>query len=88
MMKQSTEFYHSFIEDLLKLAKDYQADCFISTGHIGCKQFGSLFQVLRSALMEELGIPMLLVEFDTGDKRMTSIAHIKDKIKMFSQTLL
>ena len=88
MMKQSTSFYYSFIEDCIRYAKEFSADCFIFTSHIGCKQFGSVPQILREALREEVGIPMLLIDIDVGDKRFTSIKVIKDKLKLFTKTLL
>ena len=88
MVKQSAEFYYSFIEECVQLAKEFSADCFVFTSHLGCKQFGSVPQILREALREEVGIPMLLIDLDVGDKRMTSEKIIKDKIKLFAQTLL
>ncbi|MFO7797203.1 MAG: 2-hydroxyacyl-CoA dehydratase family protein, partial [Promethearchaeia archaeon] len=63
------------------------ADCFIFTSHIGCKQFGSVPQVLREALREEVGIPMLTIDLDVGDKRFTSMKIIRDKLNMFAKTL-
>ncbi len=88
MVKQSTEFYYSFIDECVQLAKDYSADCFIFTSHIGCKQFGSVPQLLREALKEEVGIPMLLIDVDVGDSRFASEKVIREKIKLFAQTLL
>jgi benzoyl-CoA reductase/2-hydroxyglutaryl-CoA dehydratase subunit BcrC/BadD/HgdB len=88
MMKESTEFYYPFIENCVQLAKDFSADCFVFTSHLGCKQFGSVPQVLREALREEVGIPMLIIDLDVGDKRFTSTKIIKDKINMFSKTIL
>ena len=88
MTKQSAEFYYPFIETCVQLAKEYSADCFIFTSHIGCKQFGSVPQLLREALREEVGIPMLLVDLDVGDARFTSEKIIREKIKLFAQTLL
>ncbi|MHA1292451.1 MAG: 2-hydroxyacyl-CoA dehydratase [Promethearchaeota archaeon] len=88
MMKQSTDFYYSFLEDSVKLAKDFKADCFIFTSHIGCKQFGSVGQILREALRDEVGIPLLIVDLDVGDQRMTGMKFLKDKISIFAQTLL
>jgi benzoyl-CoA reductase/2-hydroxyglutaryl-CoA dehydratase subunit BcrC/BadD/HgdB len=86
MVKQSTEFFGPFIEYCIDVAKDFSADCFIYTQSIACKQFGSIPQILREALKEELGIPMLLIEFDAGDARMTSLKSFKEKINMFTQT--
>jgi len=88
MVKQSTDFYYSTLEDCIRMGKDFTADCFIFTQSLGCKQFGSFPQLLREALMDELGIPMLLIEFDVGDKRFTPLKVIKEKIKLFTQTLM
>ncbi len=88
MVKQSTDFYYTTLEDCLRMAKEFSADCFIYTQSLACKQFGSFPQLLREALMDELGIPMLLIEFDVGDKRFTPLKIIKEKIKLFAQTLM
>jgi benzoyl-CoA reductase/2-hydroxyglutaryl-CoA dehydratase subunit BcrC/BadD/HgdB len=88
MVKQSADFYYPFIDDCVRLAKEFNADCFIFTAHIGCKQFGSVPQILREALRDEIGIPMLVVDVDVGDKRLSSEKIIRDKIKMFTNTLL
>ena len=78
----------SFIDQCVQLAKDYYADCFIFTSHIGCKQFGSVPQILREALRDEVGIPMLLIDVDVGDARFASEKIIREKIKLFTQTLM
>jgi len=88
MIKQSTEFYYPFLDDCITMAKDFNADCFIYTQSIACKQFGGVPQLLREALMDEVGIPMMIIDFDVGDARMTSTKAFKDKISMFVQTLL
>ncbi|TXT63522.1 MAG: hypothetical protein BAJALOKI1v1_710017 [Promethearchaeota archaeon] len=88
MMKESTDFYYSFIENCVNMAKDYSADCYVFTSHVGCKQFGSVPQILREALREECGIPMLMIDLDVGDKRFTSMKIIKDKLSIFAKTLL
>ncbi len=87
MVRQSTEFFGPFIEYCIKFAQDFSADCFVYTQSIACKQFGSVPQLLREALKEEVGIPMLLIEFDAGDARMTSLKSFKEKISMFTQTI-
>jgi len=87
MVRQSTEFFGPFIEYCVNFAKDFSADCFIYTQSIACKQFGSVGTLLREALRDEVGIPMLLIEFDAGDARMTSLKSFKEKISMFTQTI-
>jgi len=88
MIKQSTDFYYPFLEDCVRMAKDFSADCFIYTQSLACKQFGSMPQLLREVLMDEVGIPMLTIDFDVGDARMTSLKTFKEKLSMFVQTLL
>jgi benzoyl-CoA reductase/2-hydroxyglutaryl-CoA dehydratase subunit BcrC/BadD/HgdB len=88
MVKQSIEFYEPFILECVRMAKEYNADCFIYTQSLACKQFGSVPQILREALKDEVGIPTLIIDFDVGDARMTSLAAMKEKISMFVQTLL
>ncbi len=88
MVKQSGEFFYSFLDDCVKFAKDFSADCFIFTQSLACKQFGSVPQLLKEALKEEVGIPMLIINFDVGDGRVTSLQKMKEAIIMFVQTLL
>lgn len=88
MIKQSIDFYDDFIPEFINTTKEFKADCGIFTSHIGCKQFGSIPQLLREALRDELGIPLLIIDIDVGDKRFASIKTVKDKIRMFANTLL
>ncbi len=88
MVKQSSDFYYNFIEEMVQYAKDFSADCFIYTSSIACKQFGSVPQLLKEALKEEVGIPMLMIDIDVADTRITNLEAIKEKIKQFTQTLL
>ncbi|MGV9197896.1 MAG: 2-hydroxyacyl-CoA dehydratase [Promethearchaeia archaeon] len=88
MVRQSSNFYYSFIEEMVQYAKDFSVDCFIYTSSIACKQFGSVPQILREALKEELGIPMLVIDLDVADKRVTHPDKFKEKVKLFVETLL
>ena len=88
MIKQSIGFYDDFIPEFINITKEFKADCGIFTSHLGCKQFGSLPQLLREALRDELGIPLLIIDIDVGDKRFASIKTVKEKIRMFTKTLL
>jgi len=88
MNRQSSQFYYPFIEDCVRYAKEYSADCFIYTSSIACKQFGSVPQLLREALKDEVGIPMLSIDLDVADKRVTSANVIREKVDLFVQTLL
>jgi len=87
MTRQSQGFADKMIEDSVFLAREYQAECAIFTAHIGCKQGVSLIQLVREALRDEVGIPMLTIDIDVGDKRFTSINTIKKEIMNFIKTL-
>jgi hypothetical protein len=88
MTRQSESFCDRFLDDSVFLATKYKADCAIFSAHIGCKQSVSLIQMIREVLRDEIGIPMLSIELDIGDKRMTSSDAIKKKVKDFYDTLL
>ena len=81
-------FLDTFLDDTVVLAKKFKADCAIFSAHIGCKQSAGLYQLIREVLRDEVGIPMLIIEIDIGDKRFASIESIKKQIKEFKDTLL
>ncbi|MHA1274994.1 MAG: 2-hydroxyacyl-CoA dehydratase [Promethearchaeota archaeon] len=87
MTRQSQGMANKMIEDSVFLCKEYNADCAIFTSHLGCKQGVSLIQLVREALRDEVGIPMLTIDIDVGDKRFTSAQTIKKEILNFIQTL-
>jgi len=88
MTHQAQSFIETMVEDTLRGAKEFQADCAIMTGHLGCKQIASAIQIIREELRDRLGIPMLTIEVDIGDKRFNSIDAVKYEIAEFAKTLL
>jgi benzoyl-CoA reductase/2-hydroxyglutaryl-CoA dehydratase subunit BcrC/BadD/HgdB len=88
MVRQSATFADNFLDDSVFLAKKFNVECAIFTAHIGCKQSLSVIQLIRDVLRNELGIPMLTLELDIGDKRYSSIESIKKKVQDFTETLL
>ncbi|MFX0102299.1 MAG: 2-hydroxyacyl-CoA dehydratase [Candidatus Hodarchaeota archaeon] len=88
MVRQSEYFMDYMVNDFIYAAKYYDADCAVFTAHIGCKQSVSGIQILRETFQDELGIPMLTLELDVGDKRFTSIETVKHELTEFTKTLL
>ncbi|TXT63521.1 MAG: hypothetical protein BAJALOKI1v1_710016 [Promethearchaeota archaeon] len=88
MVKQSSQMYYPFIQEMVSFVKEYQADCVIYTSSLACKQFGSVPYILKEAIKAETGVPMLLIELDVADARFTSLKKMKEKIIMFTKTLL
>lgn len=87
MTRQSQGMADKMIEDSVFLCKEYSADCAIFTAHLGCKQGVSLIQLVREAIRDEVGIPMLTIDIDVGDKRMTSVQTVKKEILNFVNSL-
>jgi len=87
MVRQSYNM-DALMEDFVFLTREYDADCAIFTSHLGCKQFHSVVQLLREVLRDEVGIPMLTIELDVGDARLTSIQTVKKEVRNFVNTLL
>lgn len=87
MVRQSATEIDFLLDDFVFLSREYEADCAIFTVHLACKQVVAAVQLLREALRDELGIPMLSMNVDAGDGRITSIETIKSKIVNFTNTL-
>lgn len=87
MHRQSMAFAEDWINDYVRLAKEYNADCCIFGGHMACKHSWGLNKLLSDSLKKEVGIPSLQFDMDLADKRFTSIADIKNKMTEFIQTV-
>ena len=88
MIRQGATFVEQFIDDSLWAAREFSADCAIFTAHFSCKQIVSAIQIVKEAYRDELGLPMLTIELDCGDKRYTSLESIKRQVSEFAKTLL
>ncbi len=88
MNRQSLLSVDVLIDDMIWLAKEYNCDFTVIMEHLGCKQMASISQLLREELMNELGMPTLIIELDVGDKRVTPIESIRYQMNEFINTLL
>jgi benzoyl-CoA reductase/2-hydroxyglutaryl-CoA dehydratase subunit BcrC/BadD/HgdB len=73
----------NWLDDTLFYAKTYNADCCIFSGHLACKQAWGAFKLVSDAVRRQLGIPVLRLEGDGWDGRITSMAAIKDRLEEF-----
>ncbi len=87
MGRQSRGPAEYYIDDMLRIARDYRADCAIYGGHLGCKHSQAIATLIKEVLEKELGIPCLIFEVDCVDSRPITTPEIKRKIKLFLQTL-
>jgi len=87
MARQAAGYANQMIEDTVFLSREYKADCAIFTNHLSCKSLQPIVQLLREALREELGIPLLSIDIDVGDKRVSPFRTIKKEVDTFLKTL-
>lgn len=71
-----------YIRDFNRLVEDYQADCGIYAGHIGCKHGWGAIGLLREACRKS-GLPLLVFEFDMFDPRIMGKEEIKMELARF-----
>jgi benzoyl-CoA reductase/2-hydroxyglutaryl-CoA dehydratase subunit BcrC/BadD/HgdB len=77
-----------YIDDYIKMCKDYKADCAIFSGHMSCKHSWGLIKLLTESLRKELGISTLAFEVDTMDSRPVPRGNIQDRIEQFFTTIM
>ena len=77
----------NWLDDTLFYAKTYNADCCIFSGHLACKQAWGAFKLVSDVVKKELGLPVLRLEGDGWDGRITSMSTIKDQLEEFFATL-
>ena len=62
-------FSDIWINDFVRIAKEFKVDAFMIGGHMACKHFWALNKLLTDKVKEEAGIPALRFEMDMFDKR-------------------
>ncbi|MBI2878014.1 MAG: 2-hydroxyacyl-CoA dehydratase [Candidatus Tectomicrobia bacterium] len=77
----------AFVDDALRIAKEFGADGAVYFAHIGCRQACALIRTLKDRLKEELDVPTLVVDIDIMDPSLSSGAEIKDKFERFFEIL-
>ncbi|NQT48344.1 MAG: 2-hydroxyacyl-CoA dehydratase [Chloroflexi bacterium] len=76
-----------FLDKVLREAEEYKADGAIYWAHIGCRQTCATMRIIKDALMEQLGIPTLIMDCDLADPTYVSGEQIKDKLEEFFELL-
>jgi benzoyl-CoA reductase/2-hydroxyglutaryl-CoA dehydratase subunit BcrC/BadD/HgdB len=87
MMRQSASFSDVWINEFVRICKEFKADCLILGGHMACKHFWALNKLLSDAVKEETGLPTLRFEQDIFDGRFTPVSELKRIMNTFFATL-
>ncbi|NHI94313.1 MAG: 2-hydroxyacyl-CoA dehydratase [Candidatus Lokiarchaeota archaeon] len=83
MARQSRGPMEYYLDDVVRIVKEYQVDFCIWGGHLGCKHSWAIASLMKKIVQEETGVPMLVFEVDTMDSRIIKSKEIKKKIKEF-----
>ena len=76
-----------YIDDLINVVHEFDADCAIFAGHLGCKHAWGLIGLLKEA-MREADIPLLTFAYDMFDPRITSTEDLKEEFRRFANDIV
>jgi benzoyl-CoA reductase/2-hydroxyglutaryl-CoA dehydratase subunit BcrC/BadD/HgdB len=87
-LKGSNKLHGGWISDLLYYLEKYKADCVVFTGHTACKQAWGIYRMVADRIQKELGTPILRMEADGWDSRITPLEVIKEQLAEFFETIV
>ncbi len=76
-----------FVNDTLRMAKEFSAEGAIYFAHIGCRQACALIRTLKDRLKDELDVPTLVIDVDIMDPSLSSGDEIREKFERFFEIL-
>ena len=85
LMPMSRQFkgpIEAYIDDYLRLCREFKGDCGIFAGHVACKHAWGGLGLFKEASREE-GVPLLVFEYDMFDPRVTSVEAIQEEFSRF-----
>ena len=66
----------------------YKADGAIFAGHIACKSNWAIAKMVKDRIQDEAGVPVLNLQLDLFDPRITSVETIKGIMDNFMTTVM
>jgi len=77
----------NYYEDLIRLFKEYEADMVLMASHQGCKNALAVSGIIRD-LFRKQNIPLLDIQYDLVDPRVTSPEEIRNQVSHFMETVM
>ena len=71
-----------YLNDFVTMWHEYRADCAIFAGHVACKHGWGGIGLLKEKA-REIGVPLLVFEFDMFDPRVTPVEAIQEDLTRF-----
>jgi len=88
MGRQSISYGDVWVDDMVNLAVDMEADCGIFAGNVACKQAWAISKLMSDKLEDEHDIPSLRFEIECCDKRLCPADEFKQRIESFVEVRL
>ena len=88
MARQSRGPMAYYLDDVVRIVKEYDVDFCIWGGHLGCKHSWAIASLMKRLIQEETGVPTLVFEVDTMDSRIVKSKEVKKLIKNFVTDVL
>ncbi len=88
MARQSRGPMEYYLDDVVRIVKDYDIDFCIWAGHIGCKHSFAIAALMRRLIEEKTGVPTMIFELDSMDSRNVNSKTIKKKITDFMNDII
>ena len=76
-----------YIDDYLRMCREYSGDCGIFAGHLACKHAWGGIGLFKEA-SRDAGIPLLVFEFDMFDPRVTSSEALQEEFSRFVNNIV
>ncbi|MFH1436863.1 MAG: 2-hydroxyacyl-CoA dehydratase family protein [Pseudomonadota bacterium] len=80
--------WENYIDSSIDLCRRYKADAAVLAGHVACKANWAIMKLVKDKMLEELGIPTLVLEVDLFDERITASEAIQEQFDNFFQAVL
>jgi hypothetical protein len=77
----------NFFGDLFAIVERFRIDMVWMAAHIGCKNTQALLGLLREKCRAR-GLPLLIIDYDLSDSRITPPAGIKRQVAQFMETVM
>ena len=77
----------NYYEDLIRLVREYEADMVLIASHQGCKNALAVAGILRE-LFRKQDIPLLDIQYDLVDPRVTPPEEIRNQVSHFMETVM
>ncbi|MCP4575216.1 MAG: 2-hydroxyacyl-CoA dehydratase, partial [Deltaproteobacteria bacterium] len=83
MVRECGGTWDVYLDAAIDLCRRYKADAAVFGGHVACKGNWAIAKMVKDRIKEETGIPVLNLEVDLFDPRVTSPETARATIENF-----